>query len=539
MSTRVAVLGGGVGGLSAAQELAERGFEVVVYERRPDFGGKARSIPVPNSATPGRSPLPGEHGFRFFPSFYKHLPDSMKRIPSADKSVFDNLVFSTRVQIARTGQVAFLDPTRFPQTLDDWTAVFKSLFANLGIPDDELLFFIDRLLVLLTSCQERRLAEYENIAWWDFIAAKDKSVSYQKYLGEGMTRSLVAMKAEISSTRTVGYIDLQLMLGLMCSPGGFDRVLNGPTNQAWIDPWIAYLKSLGVSLQGNSLVRSLEIESGRIGKVLVEQGGISSTVTADYYVSALPVEIMTGLVTDGIKSAAPSLAHLDKLETRWMNGIQFYLKDDVPLVHGHSNYLDSPWALTSISQRQFWPGIDFAGLGDGNVRGILSVDISDWDTPGIVYGKPATSCTAAEIKTEAWAQLKTHLNTGGRESLSDGNLVTWFLDPDIQFPNPSSATNAEPLLINPAGSLQYRPDASTEIPNLFLASDYVRTYTDLATMEGANEAARRAVNSILDASGSNAAKAQLWPFQEPDIFKPMREYDLLRFKLGLPHGDGV
>jgi len=539
MSTRIAVLGGGVGGLSAAQELAERGFEVVVYERRPDFGGKARSIPVPNSATPGRSPLPGEHGFRFFPSFYKHLPDSMKRIPSADKSVFDNLVFSTRVQIARTGQVAFLDPTRFPQTLDDWTTVFKSLFANLGIPDDELLFFTDRLLVLLTSCQERRLAEYENIAWWDFIAAKDKSASYQKYLGEGMTRSLVAMKAEISSTRTVGYIDLQLMLGLMCSPGGFDRVLNGPTNQAWIDPWIAYLQSLGVSLQGNSLVRSLEIEGGRIGKVLVEQGGISSTVTADYYVSALPVEIMTGLVTDGIKSAAPSLAHLDKLETRWMNGIQFYLKDDVPLVHGHSNYLDSPWALTSISQRQFWPGIDFAGLGDGNVRGILSVDISDWDTPGIVYGKAATNCTAVEIKTEAWAQLKTHLNTGGRETLSDGNLVSWFLDPDIQFPNPSSATNAEPLLINFAGSLQYRPEASTEIPNLFLASDYVRTYTDLATMEGANEAARRAVNGILDASGSNAAKAQLWPFQEPEIFKPMREYDLLRFKLGLPHGDGV
>jgi len=539
MSFRVAVLGGGVGGLSAAQELAERGFEVEVYERRPDFGGKARSIPVPNSATPGRSPLPGEHGFRFFPSFYKHLPDSMKRIPGAGKSVFDNLVFSTRVQIARTGQVAFLEPTRFPQTLDDWSTVFKSLFANLGIPDNELLFFIDRMLVLLTSCQERRLAEYENIAWWDFIAANSKSVSYQKYLGEGTTRSLVAMKAEISSTRTVGYIDLQLMLGLMCSPGGFDRVLDGPTNQAWIDPWIAYLKSMGVSLQGDSTVRSFQLENRRISGVTIDRGGVTVPITADFYVSALPVEIMTSLVSDEIKSAAPSLAHLAKLETRWMNGIQFYLKDDVPLVHGHSNYLDSPWALTSISQRQFWPGIDFAGLGDGRVGGILSVDISDWDTPGIVYGKAATNCTADEIKTEAWAQLKAHLNTGGVETLRDGNLLSWFLDPDIQFPNPSAATNAEPLLINPAGSLQYRPEAATEIPNLFLASDYVRTYTDLATMEGANEAARRAVNAILDASGSNAAKAQLWPFQEPEIFKPMREYDLLRFNLGLPHGSGV
>jgi len=539
MSTRVAVLGGGVGGLSAAQELAERGFEVAVYERRPDFGGKARSIPVPNSATPGRKPLPGEHGFRFFPSFYKHLPDTMKRIPFAGKSVFDNLVFSTRVQIARTGKTAFLEPTRFPETLDDWTTVFKSLFSNLGIPDSELLFFIDRLLVLLTTCPERRVAEYENIAWWDFIDAKNKSLSYQRYLGEGLTRSLVAMKAEISSTRTVGYIDLQLMQGLMCSPGGFDRVLNGPTNEAWVDPWIAYLKTLGVNLQGSSVVRSIELDGRRVSKVLIDQSGKVSPISADFYVSALPVEIMTGLLTDEIKDAAPSLANLDKLQTRWMNGIQFYLKSDVSLVHGHSNYLDSPWALTSISQKQFWRGIDFAGLGDGKVGGVLSVDISDWDAPGILYGKPATQCTAEEIKNEAWAQLKAHLNTGGGEPIRDDNLLAWFLDPDIQFPNPSAATNAEPLLINPAGSLQYRPQAATEIPNLFLASDYVRTYTDLATMEGANEAARRSVNALIDASGSTAPKAQLWPFQEPEIFKPMRDYDLLRFRLGLPHGKAL
>jgi len=70
---------------------------------------------------------------------------------------------------------------------------------------------------------------------------------------------------------------------------------------------------------------------------------------------------------------------------------------------------------------------------------------------------------------------------------------------------------------------------------LFLASDYVRTYTDLATMEGANEAARRAVNAILDDTRSSAPRAALWPFEEPEFFKPMLNYDRLRFKLGLPH----
>ena len=51
--TSVAILGGGVGGLSAAHELAERGFKVDVYELRDSFGGKARSMDVPDTATPG------------------------------------------------------------------------------------------------------------------------------------------------------------------------------------------------------------------------------------------------------------------------------------------------------------------------------------------------------------------------------------------------------------------------------------------------------------------------------------------------------
>ena len=45
MPTRVIILGGGVAGMSAAHELIERGFEVVVLERRDIAGGKARSIP--------------------------------------------------------------------------------------------------------------------------------------------------------------------------------------------------------------------------------------------------------------------------------------------------------------------------------------------------------------------------------------------------------------------------------------------------------------------------------------------------------------
>ncbi len=239
----MAVFGGGVAGLSAAHELAERGFLVQVYERKPVLGGKARSIPVPNTGGNGRLPLPGEHGFRFFPGFYKHVVDTMRRTPyGADGNVFDNLNVASRMLLARAGQTEITWLARRPQTLEDLRAFLMELFTPLGVPVEELTFFVSRLLVFATSCAERRLAEYENIAWWDFIAAEQMSKAYQVYLGQGLTRSLVAMRAEESSTRTVGTTQLQLLFSFISPDGVFDRLLSGPTNDVWIVPWTEHLR---------------------------------------------------------------------------------------------------------------------------------------------------------------------------------------------------------------------------------------------------------------------------------------------------------
>ena len=535
----VLVLGGGIGGLSAAHELAERGFQVRVVERKALFGGKARSVEMPNTGANGRKNLPGEHGFRFLPSFYKHVTDTMKRIPypGNPRGVFDNIVPGTRAQIARDGKMSIIAVASYPKTLEDWVVALRSVCmgSELGLPDPEVLFYIDRLLVLLTTCEERRVAEYEKIPWWDFIDAGNKSEAYQQFLARGMTRSMVAIRAEEGSTRTVGYIDLRLILGLLKVGESVDRLLNGPTNEVWISPWVSYLQSLGVQLHTGVLLKSFMLGASGISHVTVEDETGSSDLMADYYVAALPVEVMAPLVSEDMKRAAPSIAHLDQLHTSWMNGIQFFLERDVAVVHGHTIYIDSPWSLTSVSQRQFWRPNALEQYGDGRLGGILSIDISDWNSPGVLYGKPAIQCSAEEIKTEVWAQVKQHLNVDGMRQLEDSNLLNWFLDPDIEFPNPSQVTNLEPLLINTAGSLAFRPEAYTEIPNLFLASDYVRTYTDLACMEAANEAARRATNAILEREGSAAPHAALWPLEEPEFFKPMRAYDLLRFQLGLPH----
>ena len=143
--------------------------------------------------------------------------------------------------LARPARPTRSGSPRFPETLDDFRTAFLALFDDLDIPHDEIAFFVTRLLGLATSCEERFHEEFEHISFWDFIGASTRSENYRRYLGQGMTRSLVAMRAEESSTRTVGRILLQLFYGILVPGGVFDRLLTGPTNDVWIDPWRQHL----------------------------------------------------------------------------------------------------------------------------------------------------------------------------------------------------------------------------------------------------------------------------------------------------------
>src|ERR671911_1418003 len=525
--TTVAVLGGGVAGLSAAHELAERGFDVTVYEQRDAPGGKARSIPHAGSGTDGRADLPGEHGFRFFPGFYRHLPDTMGRIPSGGRSVAGHLVGATRILFAQAGGPnEIIAPAHLPESAEDFTVLARFLrdaALQVGVPPHEYALLVERLLTLLTSCDERREQQWELQSWWDYTGAERRSAAFQRFLADGLTRTLVAARGREMSARTGGLVLIQLLQDLSRAGGRADRVLDAPTSEVWIDPWVEHLTARGVELRLGEPVEALHLAGGRLGGATVA----GSTVRADHYVAALPVEVMRQLASPALRAAEPRLNGLDRLVTRWMNGVLFYLDRDVPLVNGHAIYIDSEWALTSISQKQFWPGVDLAQRGDGRVRGILSVDVSEWQRPGRRTGKVAQLCSREEIFEEVWGQLEDHLDG----ALGDVTVVDRFLDPAIVFPNPTGAANLEPLLINTAGSWADRPDAVTRVSNLFLASDYVRTYTDLATMEAANEAARRAVNGILAATGSRGRPCEVWPLREPPAFAAARALDRVPWKL--------
>jgi uncharacterized protein with NAD-binding domain and iron-sulfur cluster len=543
MAHRVAVLGGGVAGLSAAHELVERGFIVDVYDRHHVYvGGKARSVDVPgtNQMHADRS-LPGEHGFRFFPGFYRHVTDTMSRIPyrRADgkvATVFDNLTPTDRVLVARKGKPSLTAIVNFPKTIADVRVLFGDLTADTGLSDEEMDFFAERVWQLMTSCRERRRNEYERIAWWDFLQADRFSDTYRALLVQGLTRTLVAANAHSASTKTGGNIFLQLLFNMSSPRVHTDRVLNGPTNDAWLTPWREYLEQCGVRFHLGHTVEKLTVGGSTIASATVKDSSNHlHEVQADIYVLAVPVERAAKLMTEELMALDSNLQGIVRLapSVAWMNGVQYYLNTDRPIVHGHAIYSDSPWALTSISQLQFWPGYNIEQRGNGRVRCILSVDVSAWDTPGS-NGKIARECSHEDIRIEVWKQLCDALNVDGTVVLSDDMIEYWHIDGDIRALPHEREMNEEPLLVNTVRSWDDRPEAYSAIDNLFLASDYVRTNTDLATMEAANEAARRAVNAILESTGNRAQQCAVWDIHEPVALQALRALDKRRYDRGLP-----
>lgn len=534
MAATVLIVGGGVGGMSAAHELASRGFSVTVLERSPKRpGGKARSFDYRG--------VPAEHGFRFFPQFYHHLDDTMARIPYRDnpRGVLDNLVSCEESIVATMDHPWSRSIVRLPRSTAEirtWLSVSKN-FRKLGITAADFRQLREKFLRVLTSCEQRRYTELENISWWDFLQASEFSHVFQMAFATAQVQNSVACKAQEISARTAGQVALRLLLNIHTPGQTADRVLNGPTYERWIGPWFRHLQQLGVDYRMGARVHQLEVAQGQRPRVrYVDNHGQTHQVAADYLILAVPVERAAQLVSQSMRVHLPSLQHLDRLskQTRWMSGIQFYLERPLGLVRGHINCFDTPWALTAIPEEQMWPAVDLSARSKGRVRGILSVDISAFDKPGLVdgpsRGRCARDCLPETIAQEVWLQLQRCLNTRG-PLLTD--YLFYHLDDGLVVRG-GKLRNRDPLFINERGSWALRPDVETAHPRFFVVGDWVRTHTDLATMEAANEAARRAVNGVLRHCAPQLERCQIWDHDAAMPLANFRSLDAVRFEQGRP-----
>ncbi|MBI4516543.1 MAG: NAD(P)-binding protein [Deltaproteobacteria bacterium] len=527
--------------------------------------------------------VPGEHGFRFFPSFYRNLFDSMRRTPVAkeDRPMFEESPRTVLDNVVPTpfqglGTSTAKAPSAFRRrTTPSVQAFFDELcdlLKAMGLTLSDVARFQLKMFKYMTSCKARR-ADYEQMSWWNFLEAEQFSPGAQKYI-ETTTQTALAMTARQCDARTYGTIAAQMLHDQFDPAARVDGTLNGPASQVWFDHWRRYLEAQGVEFR-RGVLDGFEFFDGQVWPMVIvereqEDGAQrprgkaqeeehAAALIRDYYVLALPAHVLQGLARDypelygedferlrsfplGVRTAADSgggYAH--------MSGIQYYFNSDIRILEGHSVYPDSPWRLSAIAQPQFW--MEKRGWWSG-YRGVLSVDISDWSNPG-GNGRCAWECTRDEIAREAWAQIRSiaekQLAAQGLQPRHLPDPVFYHLDDGIVFGRPGSARpnlpnkNRMPYLTNRPGQYRRRPgqpgNYRVHFNKLVLAGVLMQTHTRLTSMEAANESARYAVNAILDADlfeGERCSVANPEDYEPADL-RLLVELDEQLRALDLPH----
>ncbi len=551
MASEVVIIGGGVAGLSAAHELVRRNYSVRVFERELVPGGKARSFPAKHNASESVQGLPSEHGFRLFPGFYRHIRDTFSEIPlPGGGSVLDNLIEVPHAWMASIdGASAEFPNTVRPRTPGEFQDYTAQVNEGLQLSSGDLFYFFLKIWQFAASCDARRMAEYEKIGWWEYIDAANQTAHFRDTIGS-LVRPLVAADPRKASTRTMGTIVLQMFLSHMSlgeGVDGADYVLNGPTNDVWIDPWVEYLKGLGVEFNVGCQAEGFEVDKKteliEAARVRFPDGKLRR-IKGDHFIGCVPVEVINSLINDDMRKIDPSLAALGTLQkhTEWMTGVQFYLKRPPRKFSGHTIFLKTPWALTAVMQVGLWRKGDVPQWLNGrdDVREIISVCVSDWNRTGKFIKKKARDCSAEEIAEEVWKNMEVAYNGDGETNVEWSDVIGYAIDPALNIPGDAEraggaeTTNASPLLVNSKNTWSLRPNAYTRIFNFYLASDFVRTNTDLATMEAANEAAKRAVNAVLAFDHRERFSCEIYPLSEPWLFNRIKKWDQERFEAGFP-----
>ncbi|MDT5146218.1 MAG: hypothetical protein QOC58_863, partial [Mycobacterium sp.] len=308
----VAILGAGIAGLTAAQELAERGFVVTLYEAREDeriglgpepagtyppvkLGGLAASqystVGTRNGSQaelrpfPGRRGQPrppgravaGEHGFRFFPAYYLHIWDLFQRIPVYEltetsggtarwtptpRTVYDNVRRVITQGVTVDGKPSLVFPREFPRSGAEYLGIVGQLGA-VGLTPGDAATFQSRLLRYLVTSPLRRARELQNVSAYDFFVGRDVKTGIDQFsytprcdsLLRQMPRALVALDSLWGDARTNISTYLQLFLSMDRRDDKADGVLNGPTTESWFDHWYRHLVALGVRFVRNAATR--------------------------------------------------------------------------------------------------------------------------------------------------------------------------------------------------------------------------------------------------------------------------------------------
>jgi isorenieratene synthase len=465
-----AVVGAGIAGLTAAALLAERGFSVTLFEKKPYLGGKAGS-------------------------WVEELPDGFSARVDHGFHGFFRQYFNLRAFMEKTGSLRYLVP------LDDYliSSLTRGAFSFKDIATTPVLNMLSlrktglyRLSEMLKNPESRRLlaflayssqATFENL---DTMSFQDFSTAAaippaMRMMFNTFSRSFFADPALMSSAELIKSFHFYFLsndLGLLYDylAADFETGFTGPARR--------YLEDRGAAICVSRPATSIE----RVGEKLGVKGRLF-----DFVVLATDAESSRQISgeSDFLRREDPkTAARLGSLKAsqgyavlRIWTDRKTQMKVPVFIATEKKRFLDSITLYHAVDPA-------FGAWARESGGGVYELHC---------YSLPRERLDAREVRNGLLSEVPLHL-----PDLAGMKVIHEHLQMNRDFTAFHTGMHAE------------RPGPLTAARGLVLAGDWVKLPVPAMLMEAACTSAIIAVNAIFDATG--VRQEPLWSVPEKGLF---------------------
>ena len=416
----------------------------------------------------------------------------MKRIPfHDDEKVYDKL---TELQGG-------------PKTCAKTIPVYQNTISNIPWKDKLQLFPV--ILQYVCSCQKRNIEYFSSIGLRQFIHDNKLSAETENVIGK-----IVGPYLGFDYHHASLY-DLFYCFEMMHANSSKDyqfNITSLPTSYVWFDPWVKLLRSKGVDIRLDTTVVKWNIsknsDQDMIISMLVKHQNTLYEIQADYVINCTGPEVLKNILSpfSSNRRLSPFISSIQKVAD---NGRQIqlslYYYVDTKIYLDHKNTLaylpNTPWLLMVLPTGHIWGDEYMSKYCHEGIQEVVSVGICEPYVEGIFIKKPWSKCTPEEIKIEAWYQLTHDQDFVNNSCLEQGRSMDAIKVIDFKmwdsYVFKDGVMNTwEPKWANNINTIQYRPDTTTPIHNLFLAGAYTNTSTGTYSMESAAESGKKAAIAV-------------------------------------------
>jgi 15-cis-phytoene desaturase len=530
------VLGAGIAGMSFVHEILKThpgpAPEITVVDAEAIPGGKARSF------GDGKD----EHALRIFGYGYKLFPELLREVPLANgRTSADHLTALdtyTLVDPQSFGRVKV--PCRLAadkRSFRAWSQFLKTgEYKKLPVTIPDALHLTKRALYYFSSCKERRSTEIENQTFADFVQIDKLSPGARRLFHKSPLLFAGVTADEASGWIFACKVGAQTLGGF--TPTGAVRVLNGPTNDVLINPWMAQHQAAGVSYQLNTSITGLQVDNQNnciSGIDIHTKGETPKTLNVrpqDVVISALSIQ--------GSKSLLPQMdertAQIKKLNSKEMIGVQIHLGRDVPMTD-HQILFGTEWGLIAfVHNDTVWPEFPVSEMGDRKAKSSISLAFVEMDVPGKT-GRTVRECTElSDIEEEIRLQLLSHFKEEDHPEMVAAltqDVVGFTHSEHLQLATDGNEFHyGEALAVNEPGDYQIRQliRHTDGLDNLYIGSGFAGSPFGLESMENAAHAGVLLAHTLMRKEGQTTFRT-LPDYELLPSLRPIRKIDEAYLKL--------